>query len=406
MGVVMRNRWRNFKKNLEMPWAAYAFALCSAVLLYILLSNLHLAWRALGAFYYYVSPVVVGIAIAYVLDPLVKFWEERVFGQLKHRGAARNLGLVITLLIIILLVAIFLVALIPQLISSIRMFVANLSGYGKQLNDMLEELTKNAASHNIDISKYTTMGNDVIGTITSVLPKSVNGILDKTISYGVDLFNAVISFIIAIYILIDKKRLLSGMNRLYRALTTEKSYRTSNNFFGRVNSIMIQYILCDLLDGLIIGIANAVFMLIAGYPYVPLISVVVGVTNLAPTFGPILGAVIGGAILLLINPLYALVFLIFTLALQTVDGYILKPKLFGGQLGIPSIWILISIIVFSRMFGVVGILLAIPVAAIIDFVYRDEILPKLELHRTRRAAAQAAAQAAAAEKVLTEAGQK
>ena len=118
---------------------------------------------------------------------------------------------------------------------------------------------------------------------------------------------------------------------------------------------------------------------------------VVGVTNLAPTFGPILGAVIGSFILLLINPWYALVFLIFTIALQTLDGYVIKPRLFGGQLGVPSIWILISLIVMGRMFGVPGILLSIPFAAIINFIYQEVVLPRLERHRKQSISAQAAA---------------
>jgi predicted PurR-regulated permease PerM len=201
----------------------------------------------------------------------------------------------------------------------------------------------------------------------------------------------IISFIIAIYMLMDKERLLAGGKRLWKAITNEKSYQISTDFLGRCNSIMMQYIVFDLLDGLLIGILNAIFMLIVGYPYVPLISVIVGVTNLAPTFGPILGAVIGSLILFLINPWYALGFLIFTIALQTVDGYVIKPKLFGGQLGVPSIWILISLIVFGRLWGVIGILLAIPFAAIIDFIYQDVILFRLERRKKKAAAAHAAA---------------
>ena len=104
-----------------------------------------------------------------------------------------------------------------------------------------------------------------------------------------------------------------------------------------------------------------------------LISLVVGVTNLAPTFGPIVGAIIGGFVLVLVNPLHALWFIIFTIILQTIDGYVLKPKLFGGSLGVPGVWILISIIVGSRILGVTGILLAIPFAAIVDFIYHDLI---------------------------------
>ena len=119
-------------------------------------------------------------------------------------------------------------------------------------------------------------------------------------------------------------------------------------------------------------------MMITGLPYAVLISVVVGVTNLAPTFGPIVGGVVGAFILVLVNPGYAICFLIFTLILQTVDGYILKPKLFGDSLGISSVLILVSIIILGRIFGVVGVLLSIPIAAIVDFMYRDLFLKPLE----------------------------
>ena len=111
-------------------------------------------------------------------------------------------------------------------------------------------------------------------------------------------------------------------------------------------------------------------------PFTALVSVIVGVTNLAPTFGPIVGAIIGGFILLLVNPLMAFWFIIFTIILQTFDGYLIKPVLFGDTLGVSSIMILIFIIVGSRMFGVWGILLAIPTAAICDFIYKDFIWRK------------------------------
>ena len=111
-------------------------------------------------------------------------------------------------------------------------------------------------------------------------------------------------------------------------------------------------------------------MVIFRMDYAVMISVVVGITNTAPTFGPIVGAVIGALILVLVNPLWAAWFLIFTIILQTVDGYIIKPKLFGDTLGISSLLILIAIVVGGRMFGVVGIILGIPVAAIFDYIFK------------------------------------
>ena len=115
-----------------------------------------------------------------------------------------------------------------------------------------------------------------------------------------------------------------------------------------------------------------------GMQYVGMISVVIAVTNLIPTFGPIIGGLIGAFILLLVDPWDALIFIIFTMILQTLDGYVIKPKLFGNSLGVSGLLILIAIIVGGKMFGVVGILLAIPFAAIIDFVYKDYLLSALE----------------------------
>ena len=372
------NRWAKFKRLLNRPWAAYTFAICSGVVLFLFLSHIDILWRILRGFYHVVYPVLTGIVIAYVLDPLVKFFESNVFGKLKKRNAARGLGVVLTFSLIILAIVILLVAMIPQLVSSIQMFLENLGSYSRSLNNMLKDLQEFAAQHNVDISGFTDSAGDIIGSVTRNLPQSFNKILNTTINYGVEFFNLIISCIIAIYMLMDKTRLLNGGKRLWKAITNEKSYQVSTDFLGRCNSIMVRFIMFDLLDGLLIGILNAIFMLIVGYPYVPLISVIVGVTNLAPTFGPILGALIGSMILFLINPWYSLGFLIFTIALPTVDGYIIKPQLFGGQLGVPSIWILISLIVFSRLWGVPGILLAIPFAAIIDFIYQEIILIRLE----------------------------
>ncbi len=384
-------RWTRFKKILDRPWAAYTFAICSGVVLFLFLSHLGILWDILKAVFYVVKPVLIGIVIAYVLDPLVKFFESSLFRKVKRRNVARGLGVVLTFSLIILFLTVLIVAMIPQLISSVQMFAGNLGGYVRSLNKMLDELRSFAQEHNVDISQYIDSVSEMIGNISRSFPQLLNKALNTTINYGVNLFNLVISCIIAIYMLIDKARLLNGSKRLWKAVTNEKSYQASNDFLGRCNTIMIRYIVFDVLDGLLIGVLNAIFMLIVGYPYVPLISVIVGVTNLAPTFGPIFGALIGALILFLINPWYALGFLIFTIALQTLDGYVIKPKLFGGQLGVPSIWILISLIVFSRMWGVVGILLAIPFAAIIDFIYQEVILPRLERRKKKTAAAEAAA---------------
>ena len=164
----------------------------------------------------------------------------------------------------------------------------------------------------------------------------------------------------------------------------DETFNKCGDFMSRCNDILVRYISVDIVDGLIVGAVNFLFMLIMGMPYSVLISVIVGVTNLAPTFGPIIGAVLGSFILVLVNPWHALWFLVFTVVLQTVDGYILKPKLFGDSLGVSSLMILIAIVIGGRLFGVVGILLAIPFAAIIDFTWKDFVIKKLEERKAKR----------------------
>ena len=139
----------------------------------------------------------------------------------------------------------------------------------------------------------------------------------------------------------------------------------------------------SLLDSLIVGTVNAIFMLICRMQYVGLVSAVVAVTNLIPNFGPIIGAVVGGFVLFLVNPLHALLFIAFCIVLQFVDGYILKPKLFSGSLGVSGLLILVASIVLGNMFGVWGMVLSVPIAAILSFLYRDYFLPR---HEKRRAA--------------------
>ena len=117
--------------------------------------------------------------------------------------------------------------------------------------------------------------------------------------------------------------------------------------------------------------------------YPVLVSFIVGVTNLAPTFGPIVGGVLGTLILVFAKPLDALAFVIFTIILQLIDGYVVKPRLFGSSLGVPPVWILVTIIIGGNIFGVIGILLAIPFAAIMTYVYRDILEKKMEERRKK-----------------------
>lgn len=381
----MSSKRRN--KILSSRWFQLAVALCIAVCLYLFLEHIDLLFKGLGSLFNFISPVIIGIIIAYVMDPLVKVFERYVFKKVRRDVTRRTLSVTCTVVTVIVLLVLLLVVLIPQLISSISYFLNHMDSYVSQLQSLVNEVAGKSAANKLNIDKLTQAGNDVLDKITEKISGNVGDIVNTSVSVGTGMFNFVISFILAIYFLLDKKGLLRGCNRLMMAVMKDSVYEKTIDFLSRCNKILIRYIACDLLDGCVVGALNFIFMCIAGYPYKWLISIIVGVTNLAPTFGPIVGCVIGAFILLLVNPIYALVFILFTIALQTFDGYVFKPKLFGDTLGVSSIWILICIIVGGRMFGVWGILLAIPFAAIFDFVYHETIMTRLEKRKKRKAEA-------------------
>ena len=361
------------KDLLEKKWVAYTLATCSAVVLYFLLSNLEGIFGGIKFVYKMISPLITGLVIAYIIDPFVTFLNRTVFANVKNENTKKRLSVTAALVGIALIIILLMVALIPQIVISIQTLIRNMDTYTKSLQGFLQTAGVEAAKKNIDISGITRFGDDLLIFIGDKMPEHFNGILTTSLNISKAIFDLVIGVFLAIYFLAGKEKLKSSFARLLKRILKAEKYKAYTEFWERCNVILIRYIAFDIIDGIIVGVANFIFMSAMGMPYTVLVSLVVGITNLAPTFGPIVGGIIGGFILVLVNPMQALWFLIFTIILQTIDGYVLKPKLFGGILGSPGVWILISIIVGGRIFGVAGILLAIPFAAIVDFIYHDLI---------------------------------
>lgn len=366
----MLNWIRNMKNQ---KWYPFAVALCVAILFYVTLSRFDVVLSGAGSFLGFIRPVLISLAIAYVLDPLVMFFERTLFSKLKSEQLSRNFSVLLMVISVAVVIAVLMIVMIPPLVSSITSLMMNMRSYTGTFSDMLEQLQESAAVVHLDLTKVTKGLISYINNFANQLPKNLSRIASTSVSIGSGIFNGVISFILAIYVLLDKGKLMAGVKRLAFSILPEQKYVSYGDFWNRCNKILIRYIGGDLLDGLIVGMANCIFMMILRMPYAALLSVIVGVTNLAPTFGPIVGGAIGVLLLLLVNPWSALWFLIFTIVLQTCDGYVIKPKLFGNTLGVSSVWILMALIVFGRMFGVLGVLLAIPFAAIMNFLYHDWI---------------------------------
>ena len=364
-------------KNIKQkPWYNQAVALCLAVALYVLLTHWAGFWGAVGAFVRNFSTVILGVVIAYVVSPLASLYGRTVFRWIKKTKARTLLSDFLAFVTVVVFLVFLLLMLIPQLIDSVATFAGNLDGYVASLRGMLDSL--GVSSSELGLDRFISSSEALIETVTDFAKQNLSKILSTSVGVGKGAIQFFIAFLLSIYLLADKARLKRGIKRLATAVVGQEKSEDMVRVMRRCHSILKRYIVFNLLDCLIVGTTNAIFMAIVGMPYVGLVSFVVAIINLVPTFGPVIGAVIGSFILLMVNPWHAVAFLIFTFILQTIDGYILKPKLFGDSLGVSGLWILVGIIVGGRAFGIVGILLAIPGVAMLDFLYREYFLPWLE----------------------------
>ncbi len=375
----------SFNKMVKKKWFANTVATCSAVLLFMILSHLGDIFAGLDAVFAFLRPVINGIIIAYVINPLCHFLENKLFHKIRNEKTRWMLAVIASLIILLLCISLLFVALIPQLADSISTLVSNMDGYVETLQQLLRGFeTGSRGFFGIDIAALANLGDTVLEKISGYVTGNMGNVLESSANVGKGVVDVVLALILAIYFLMDKERIVGNTAKLMSLIMKKENYEKTTSFLVRCNNILIRYIAMDVVDGIVVGLLNFLFMIIMRLPYAALISVIVGVTNLAPTFGPLIGAVIGAFILVLINPWYALWFLIFTIILQTLDGYIIKPRLFGGSLGVSSLMILIAIILGGRLFGVGGILIAIPVAAIIDFIWQDFVIKRLEERQAKR----------------------
>ena len=383
----MNEQDKNEKKKTRRQWLFFTGALCAAILFYLIVSRLSGLKGVINGFFAVIAPVLIGAVIAYALNPIAVFLDEKVFKKLKSRKLSWILSCVISILILLSVVGLVVFLLIPtfvrnvlELVSNVDVYVANVKEFANRIN--LPEALK--------LRIFEFLDSDLLEKLVTLIQNNMNEILDAGVNVGGTLVNIAIGFVFSVYFLFGKPRMMANAKKVFALVVSEERLPGTLNMLQRFHSIFTRYILCEIIDALIVGVANAIFMLALRMPYVAVVSVIVAVTNLVPTFGPIVGAAFGVLILFLVNPWYALWFLIFTVVLQTIDGYVIKPKFYGDVMKVSPILILLFIIVMGKMFGVPGMLLAIPVAAIVEYLYKVMFLPWLEKRRERKKAEQGA----------------
>ena len=359
-------------------WLPQAISLSMAVTVYVILTHINALRAAFATFLGFFTPVLLAGVIAYLVNPLANLYRDTLFKNVRRH--ARRIGSnTLAFLTVFAFLSALLIVLVPQLIVGVTAFVDNLSAFAANASTTLPDIKLFGVD--VNLVGIIATPEELVTASATFLRQNTDVILQTSTIAGKGIIQWAIAILLSIYLLFEKDRLKRGSLKVMNALLAPDQFERAIGFLGRCNSILKRYVIFNLLDSLIIGSVNALFMTVVGIPYVGLVSFVVAVTNLAPTFGPLIGAAIGALILSLVDMRLTLIFLAFTAVLQVLDGYVIKPRLFGSSLGVSSLLILIGIVVGGRMFGSIGVLLAIPTVAILDNLYRENFLPWLELRR-------------------------
>lgn len=356
----------------------YMYIITFVALLFLLLQNINLVFNLIGVVLTISYPFILGACIAFVLHIPMKFFEEKLFKNKNKLSKSISLLLAMLSVVLIMIVVMFLV--IPELVSTF-------SGIGESFNVFVEQskvwLTSNFDNptflqmvNSIDLN-YEAIFNDVMSFVqmsaSNVLLSSV-AITASIVSFVV---NLLIAIIFAIYILLQKEALYRQLKKVMYAFFN-KSFVIK---FYEVSSLSYQtfcnFIAGQCLEAIILGTMFFVAMLILQMPYALLVGVLLCVTALIPIVGAFIGCFVGAFLILMQNPMQAVLFIILFVIIQQIEGNLIYPYVVGNSVGLPSIWVLVSVTIGGSLFGIVGMLIAIPIVSVMYTLFKNCVTNRL-----------------------------
>lgn len=322
------------------------------------------------------SPFIWGILFAIITNNLARYIETHLPEKWPFK-TRRFIGALVSVLVLVVTMILVVYLLMPKLIASISSLSTLVTNFTSNSSDWIKRLQKNVHLSNDVVVKIYEYSNQAVTALWNAAKDFVPNILTSTITAISSVGNFVIGFIVCLYILIDKQKIAINVKRMGLAFFNAKQYKKGRTIMYLALDKFTKFFSGKVLDSLIIGILCFISMLFINKEYAALISVIVGITNIIPFFGPFIGAVPCALLLLIVEPLDCLIFIIMIIILQQVDGNIIGPAILGDSVGLSSLWIMFAILVGGAYFGFFGMLLGVPVVAVIYYVikeYVDEIL--------------------------------
>lgn len=356
-------------------YAIYAALICAAVIFCIFVGvYMKYIWKAvlfvLNAF----APLLYGCAFAYILTPLTRIFERWLLAKIKHGMLRRGISVALTYIVFVSALALLVYAVGPQLVKSLNELQKNLAVYSASLQSWLDSVSQNSAilasminaiMQRVDLSILTQPLEQLLQSTYELIKNFSPYIIGFLSSFMIQLRNIVIGLIFAGYLLLYKELVFAQIKKLMNAFLKPKTIKKIKSAVKITDKTFGQYFMGAFLDAMFVGILTAVALLIFKIPYVPLISVLIACTNIIPIFGPFIGAIPSFIIIFISNPLQALWFVGIILVIQQIDGNIIAPRIYSETTGIPAIAVTTALIVMGGMFGVFGMIIGVPVFALI-----------------------------------------
>ncbi len=352
----------------------------SSILFYTVLQNLEAVRGAMAAAARILSPVFIGAAIAFIVNIPMRLLEDNVYSLIikKRPGvikARRPVCLILSILIIFGLFALIIGLIAPEFAATVMSIAQTLPS---QVNDLIERADELIGRFNLpleDVNLFEKIDwNSVSRTIVAGL-SNTGAMINKTIGVTSNvlsgLFNFVIGFVLSIYILASKEKLCRQGARLLRVILPEAACDRIFRVLAMSSGVFTKFISGQCVEALILGALCYIGMLIFRMPYALMISALIAVTALIPVFGAFIGTSVGALMILLISPLKAVGFVLFIIILQQIESNVIYPRVVGNSVGLPGIWVLLSVTLFGSIFGAVGLLLGVPFCAVLYCLVRD-----------------------------------
>lgn len=341
--------------------------------------NHKLLFKYIGELYAIISPFVIGLCIAYVVNvimrPIERMWL-RILSKCKGNWVQklkRPICLLLSILLIIGIILAVVFLIIPELSDSISSLISMVPSYVTEVESWWSSLSERLVKYGVDLPQFNFNPDKLI----EFLKDGGTAVLNTTLSATTSIVTAVINFVLAlafsIYVLAQKETLKRQSKKVLAKLMKPEKMQKFLDMLDLINRTFTNFITGQLTEAVIIGFLCFIGMSIFRMPYAPAISVLVGFTALIPVFGAFIGTAIGAFLILLVKPIQAVWFVVFIIVLQQFEGNLIYPKVVGKSVGLPGIWVLVAVTIGGNAMGVVGMLISVPLCSVLYVVARNAV---------------------------------